>query len=205
MITKQSVLDVFPSFTANLEGKVPWMYADILGLVTVGLGCLIDPVSLALGLPWKRPDGSDASNGEVAAEWNRVKHDPTLPKRGHRAAQKVTTLRLTDEGIARLANDRLRRHEAWFVKTWKDFASFPADAQLAIHSMGWAMGAGFTGKFPSFTRAVTVHDWATAARNCKMREAGNPGLVPRNKRNVSLLLAAATTTTPDLVTPGAIA
>lgn len=201
---KQSVAAAFPNFTARLEGKIPHMYADILGLVTVGLGCLIDPVSLALNLPWKHGNGDNATNAEVMAEWNRVKHDPTLPKAGYRAAAKITQLRLTDDGISRLAIDRLVRHEGWFKKTWPAWDTFPADAQLAIHSMGWAMGAGFTTKFPSFTKCVTAQDWVGAAKNCLMRTAGNPGLVPRNKRNVALFQAAAVTTNPEMITSEAI-
>jgi GH24 family phage-related lysozyme (muramidase) len=32
----QSVLDVFPRFTSEFEGRVSWMYLDIKGLVTIG-------------------------------------------------------------------------------------------------------------------------------------------------------------------------
>ena len=38
----------FLSFTTRLEGRVPYMYLDIKGLVTIGVGNLIDPVDLAL-------------------------------------------------------------------------------------------------------------------------------------------------------------
>ena len=47
-----SVKQGFRAFTLPLEGEIAWMYLDTLGLVTVGLGNLIDPVELALELPF---------------------------------------------------------------------------------------------------------------------------------------------------------
>ena len=47
-----SVKSVFPSFSTKLEGRVPWMYCDVLGLVTIGIGNLIDPEEAALHLPF---------------------------------------------------------------------------------------------------------------------------------------------------------
>lgn len=49
----KSVVDIFPSFSVPLEGEVSSMYCDVLGLITVGVGCLIDPVSMALPLAWR--------------------------------------------------------------------------------------------------------------------------------------------------------
>lgn len=60
---------------------------------------------------------------------------------------------------------------------------YPADAQLGILSMAWACGPGFPRTFKNFTRSVLNGDWAGAAASCKIREAGNPGVVPRNKAN----------------------
>ena len=47
-----SVLADWGAWTAQFEGRVAWPYLDVKGLVTVGLGCLIDPVSAALPLPF---------------------------------------------------------------------------------------------------------------------------------------------------------
>lgn len=197
---KQAVLDIFPSFTERLEGKVQWMYLDCLGYVTTGLGCLIDPVTLATDLPWLRRDGTRASVQEIVDEWHTVKEYTQLAKLGHKVAEKFTRLRLTDDGIAELARRRLGANEQYFKLTWPDWDEFPADAQLAIMSMGWAMGAGFVRKFTAFTAAVNAQAWGLAAQHCHIKEAGNPGIVPRNKLNKKLFADAAETTTPEQVT-----
>jgi hypothetical protein len=71
------------------------------------------------------------------------------------------------------------------------FDEWPADVQLGIHSMAWAMGAGFMRKFPKFTDACKACDWKRAAVECRMNTVNNPGLVPRNVANKKLFLTAA--------------
>lgn len=202
---KQSVLSTFPSFTTRFEGRVSHMYLDVRGLVTIGLGCLIDPESLARSLPFVGKNTGERVPVEVIAlEWRNVKASTLLAKQGHTAAARVTTLKLEDDAVDELARVRLRSAEDYLKKTLKDFESWPADAQLATLSMAWAMGAGFTKTFSVWTHAALQHDWAECARQCLMRTKGNPGLVPRNKANVALFLAASTTATPDEITDGAI-
>ena len=57
--------------------------------------------------------------------------------------------------------------------------------------MAWAMGPAGPGAFPTFRAACQKLDFKTAAAECKMNEAGNPGLVPRNQANVTLFSNAA--------------
>jgi GH24 family phage-related lysozyme (muramidase) len=197
---KQAALEAFPEFTARLEGKVRWMYLDILGLVTTGLGCLIDPLSLAVDLPWKTKQGQAATRAEIVSEWTTVKEMTTLAKLGHKIAERYTRLRLTEDGIAELAKRRLESNEDHFRKVWPAWDEFPADAQLAIMSMGWAMGAWFTRTFKTFVAAVSKQDWAAAQQHCHIRETGNAGIIPRNKLNKRLFLDAGNPPDPELVT-----
>jgi len=171
------------AFSEPLEGSVHWMYLDVRGLVTTGVGNLIDPVSEALKLPWKYKDGTPATKDAIAKAWRALKSQPELSKRHYRYAERITNLYLSDEDIDALVDQRMRSNEEYFAKTLVGFASFPADAQLAIHSMAWAVGAGFTAKFPNFTRAAVTQDWVAARAACLIRTAGNPGVVPRNKQN----------------------
>ena len=62
----------FVAFSGPLEGVIPYMYADVRGLVTTAIGILIDPMSYALALPWVRRDGSPATPGEIVEDWHRV-------------------------------------------------------------------------------------------------------------------------------------
>ena len=95
------------AFNAPLEGVVPWMYLDVKGLVTCAIGVLIDPIEMALHLPWRRQDGAPATRAEIEADWCRIKGRQGLARKGHRAAELVAKLRpmtrpLRHQGRARL-------------------------------------------------------------------------------------------------------
>lgn len=179
----------FVDFTAPLEGVVPWMYLDVKGLVTTGIGNLVDPMSMALGLPWRRANGTPATVDEIAAEWQRVKGDPHAAKLGHKYAQRITTLRLSDAGVHELVMGKLDANDALLRKRFPGWELWPADAQLATHSMAWACGPAF--RFPRLEDSLRALDFRTAAVECRMDETGNPGLRPRNVANRLLYLNAA--------------
>src|SRR5690606_6058570 len=65
--------DAMRALNSPLEGRVDCMYLDVKGLVTVGVGNLVDPVHLAERLPFRRPDGSLATREEIRAAWHTVK------------------------------------------------------------------------------------------------------------------------------------
>lgn len=178
----QSVLDAFVAFSTPLEGSVPSLYADIKGLLTVGIGCLVDPVSLALPLPWVMPDGSPASQAEIAKQWHVVKTQAN-PRLHWRFAAGLTTMRLTDAGILQVADDRLKANEAIMRKYFPAWDDMPADAQLCCCSMAWAVGAGFPAIFANFTRLINAGDYGGAIEACGIKTEGNPGIVPRNAAN----------------------
>ena len=70
---QDSVRAAWCDFNRSLEGWISWMYLDVLGLVTTGMGNLIDPMSTALGLPWVDETGTQGSQNDIAAEWRAVK------------------------------------------------------------------------------------------------------------------------------------
>lgn len=183
-LVKRAVRDAFVDFTVPLEGRIPWLYADVKGLVTIAIGNLVDPISLALGLPLRHPDGRLATRDEIAAEWQRVKSDPHAAAMGHKYAQRITRLRLDDKAIAMLVLGKLDANDTALRARFPEFEEWPADAQLATHSMAWACGPAF--RFPRLERALREQDWEIAAVECRMDERGNPGLVPRNRLNRQL-------------------
>jgi hypothetical protein len=179
----------FLDFTETFEGYVEYMYVDVKGLVTIGFGNLIDPISYALALPFvKKPDGTtSATQAEITAEWHKIKDAAILD---YTALADLTTLKLTREAIVDLCRQRLRANEAVLKRTreFQTFDEWPADAQLALHSMAWAMGPAFAegGQWPRFRAACGQMDFAAAAANCRIDETGNPGVVPRNFANKTL-------------------
>jgi GH24 family phage-related lysozyme (muramidase) len=179
-----SVRESWHAFSEPFEGRVPSMYLDILGLVTCGVGNLIDPVSEAVKVPFYRDsDGQRATEAEVRAAWHALKERQDLKRRGVSYARALTKLHMRDEDIGALVASRLASNEAFICKWLPAFPTIPADAQLGILSMAWAVGAGFNRKFPTFTKAALAGDWFAASAACTIREAGNPGVVPRNKAN----------------------
>ncbi len=191
----------FVPFTVGFEGGyIGWMFPDVEGRVSTGFGLLLEPLALALGLPWRRADGSLASREEIVADWNNVKNHPHAARLGHRSVEKVARLRLDNDGLYQAFQGKLGGHDIYIRNRFPDFEEWPSDAQLGMHSMAWAAGAGAWDAgnpvgFPKMAAALRTRDFAEAAAESHMNEwdAGvfNPGLVPRNKANRVLFRNAA--------------
>jgi GH24 family phage-related lysozyme (muramidase) len=166
-----------------LEGVLPFMYLDQRGLVTTGMGNLIDtsrplpaePTDaqreashrLAAQIAWLNQDNTPAPADAIAAEWDNVKGRTDLAQQGGGAfAAPVTSLHIDDGEITRIVTDRLTQNEATLTgrPEFSEFANWPADAQFGLLSMSWALGAGF--RFPNFQAAAAIGDWETAADQC---------------------------------------
>ena len=190
-----TVRDVFLDFSTQFEGRVSYLYVDVLDKVTVGVGNLVDPLPLALALPFvfKSDPAATASVDDITADWNAVKSDPTLARRGYRACAPLTKLMLTDEAIDDLVLSKAEQNESTLRQTgeFADYDDWPADAQLGLLSMAWALGPAFASGWPAFRAACGAHDWDAAAAACRINETGNPGVVPRNAANRGLFRTAA--------------
>ena len=171
-----SVQAQFRSFNEPFEGSIPYMYLDVLGLVTVGVGNLIDPLSEAVALPFcfkKLPHlaspGAPATPDQIAAEWSRLKSDSSLAKRGHLACAAITELELPDDGLNSLIARRLLANQDSLKKQapFRAFESWPADAQMALLSMAWAMGPGALPSFHHFNAACDATNFAPPRGSAK--------------------------------------
>jgi len=209
-------VNVFTRYTGDLEGIVPYCYLDILGLVTVAIGNLVDPMSAALSLPMVHADGSPADRAEIAAEWQTLKAmwcgtkvgaakcpwrgvKTCLAHLGHLAAKRVAKLYLTPEGVAGVVGAKLAQNNAALVKRCPDFEDWPVDAQLGLHSWAWAVGSAAV--FPRFIAALNDRDFDEAVKHCHINEDGpdripgtaddNWGLKPRNVANKIMFANAA--------------
>lgn len=192
---RDSVLGPFSDWNTQFEGALNFMYTDNIGKVTTGIGNLIDPVSTAYRLPWRRPDGSLASQAEVNAAWSTVKG--AFPAVQSVNSKSLTNLRLDKDGVAQAVDTTLKANDAMLAGWYPGYPNWTADAQLAAHSMGWAMGLGHlaphTGDFHSWILAMsqTPPDYRAAAQASHINDTTNPGLVPRNAANKILFENAA--------------
>jgi GH24 family phage-related lysozyme (muramidase) len=186
----------FPEFSEEFEGRVPHLYLDMLGLPTVGVGCLVATPAESCKLPWRHPDGSLASPSAIVAEWKLVQSHQELKKLHYKYATRHAKLRLSEPDVDALTLGRLDTFESFLERYYPEFDLWPAPAQLATLSMSWAMGPGFPPKWKNHSLACRAQNWPHAAATCKMRERNgdgslNVGLIPRNKKNVELFLEAA--------------
>lgn len=186
-----SVRVVFPGFSADFEGRLPYLYQDVKGLVTIGVGNLVDTPEEAAALPFVHKDSrTPATRDEIVAEWHMIKNAPDLARKGHRAAEKIHTLELPDAAVDDLVRRRFDTNEARLAAFFPGWAQWPADARLGAHSIAWA-GAFFPNRWPAFTTAANAGDWLAAAAESHLREDGNPGVAPRNRANQRLFANAA--------------
>lgn len=192
---RESVRDVFYDFNAPMEGAVNYFYQDVLGLVSIGVGILADPISLARNLPLVHPDGRPASTNDIVTEWTRIKalgsgtylEGNPAARGGHLYAKPHTTLRLSPEGLRLTLQEKLRHNDIILNNRFPEFESWCADAQLAIHSLAWGCGPAF--RFPKLEAALKEQDFMTAAAEVRMVANGVEisGLKPRNRANKILL------------------
>lgn len=176
------------AFTMRFEGRISWLYLDVRGLVTTGLGCLVDPVELALPLPWWSLQQSSVDQGVIREEWARVK---ALP-RGQVAwrYRDPRGLRLHDEAIDALALGRLDADAAELAHFFPELGTYPAPVQQALMSMCWALGPGFPAHWPHLSAAVRARDWDGAAAEGNISAVNNPGVIARNAANARLFRSA---------------
>jgi len=184
---REEVRTAFFDFSVQFEGYVPHMYADIKNLITCGVGNLIDPVSLALAVPFESSPGVRATSVEIEKEWSSIKRDPQSARLGHRYSARRTRLRLPREAVAAMVDRKLMENDALLLVRFPGQDTWPSDAILALHSMAWALGPGFARVFTKFSRLMIAQDFAGAAEECKISERGNPGVIPRNAANRLLL------------------
>lgn len=189
--TAISVRDFFPRFSEPLEGRVPYMYLDVNGQVTVAVGNLIDTPAEAAALPFVHLGSEEpASFDEIVAEWTTMKNEPGLAAAGHLAAKRIHTLELLPVAIDELVQWRFDINETRLAGFYPDWQNWPADARLGAHSIAWT-GSFFPTRWPGFNAAANASDWATAAAESHLSEAGNPGIVPRNIADHRLFTNAA--------------
>lgn len=211
--THASVVNSFVPWSSPLEGWTDFPYTDAHGLITTGMGNLIDsvqpgqvlnqggggnvgagtgvpagsptPTAQALALPWQ--------GGDISADWAALK--AAWPGVSSVASKGITSARLPKEAVDQLVQGKMAGNEKDLVTHLPGYADAPADAQLAAHSMSWAMGTGFAQTWTNFRNAFANKDYVTAANESNMKGVG---IDMRNKANKLLLLNAANVTKKNL-------
>jgi peptidoglycan hydrolase-like protein with peptidoglycan-binding domain len=196
---RQAVIDAFTGYSQGLEGAgTNFMYTDSKGYVTTGIGDLIDPVSSALPLPWKR-NGVLVSQDDIINAWTTVKN--AWPDVQSYACASLTDIRLDSEGMAALVARQIKANHEVLITEFPSYVSWPADAQMAMHSISWEWGAGFPRVWgqngldfkaalnstkPDFLKAADIMTQASIHE-----ESINPGTIKRDADNRVMFTNAA--------------
>lgn len=190
--THPIVRDSFVAFTSRFEGRIRWPYLDAKSIVTAAIGIALPQPSDMCSLPWMVDDRA-ATHGEMYAAWATVHGHTELAGigGGQPVWQRLTDVRLPLASLDGITLERFDANDGRLsgIARWGEF---PADAQLAVHSMAYAMGVQrLYAEFPRFMGAIVRLDFATAASEAHMSELGNAPLKPRNIADKERLLAAA--------------
>jgi GH24 family phage-related lysozyme (muramidase) len=172
-----NVDDYFDDLQA-FEGMTTWLYCDVRGFVTVGIGNLVSSPESCMALPFYRK-GIDlnATDGEKAAGWRKVKaaYDKTKSAAYY---QGVCDLRLELDFVKGLCARRLTMEFIPGIKRLlHDFDDFPLPARKALVDLAYNLGVGGLSKFVTLLDACQRQDWEVAARSCGRKGA-------REKRNL---------------------
>jgi len=158
----------------EFESNVPYMYLDVAGQVTVGIGHAILSEEAACQLPFKSADGTPASREVIVAAFKKIHSGRQAQREKAKPASSfagLTDLILAETDIYRLAQQDIASHEHLLRGKFPDYDRYPAAVQEALLDMIFSMGLNklMTG-CPRFVAAVRAQDWATAAAHSGRRQ-----------------------------------
>ncbi len=152
----------------RFEGRIPHMYLDTRGNVTVAVGQLLAKESQATELPFIDRQTSDpASDQQILTDFHSVRSAPI----GRIASfyHSVTRLALTKADMDELLGRRLVEFEKNLRQDFSGFAGFPEPAQEALLDMIFNLGRAGLGRFVKLKAAVLASDWREAALESRRR------------------------------------
>jgi hypothetical protein len=171
------------------EARVPYMYLDSAGNVTVGVGLMLSTLEAALALPFML-NGQRAQQSDVAYSWNRLQG----MRAGFRASaynwdDAVTLLDADIDAQLRTFVEHLDRS---LPSVYMTYPSWPTPAKLAILDMAYNLGIpGLAHGYPHMNTELraTPPNFALAAQECA-RNVNQPAFSGRNAWTAKMFLEA---------------
>ena len=160
------IADYFDDLVA-FEGLIPWLYCDVRGLATTGIGNLVASPAACAKHPWRhQADGRAALPGEAETLWAHTT-DAYRKDLGAAAYRNISDLRLTKDYIQGLVATRLENDFLPGIrKLCHDFDAWPLPARQAIVDMAYQYGCGGISKFVNMIAACLDRKWEDAADEC---------------------------------------
>lgn len=152
---------------ATFEGVTDFMYLDQKGLVTTGVGNLIDPKEKVNDFEWLRKDDTTPTPEEVDAEWDQIQKRQADKNKGGMYFKQFATLHITPSNLEKVFTKKATDFVGWLQRNenFKEIDDFPWDAQLGIMMWIWATGSGKPEWYQEFKAACKKQDWEEAAKN----------------------------------------
>jgi GH24 family phage-related lysozyme (muramidase) len=169
------------------EGRIPHMYLDTAGRVTVAVGHMIPAASEAQKLSLEvRGSGQAATAAEIAADFNQVRAQAQgMPAEDYR---QFTALDMADGDIDQLLDQDIAGMETGVRQHLPAYNSYPEPAQDALLDMAFNLGMnGLVTNFPKLMAAAERKDWNTCAAECRRLGISDQ----RNQTTKNLFLQAA--------------
>ncbi|MBI5259006.1 MAG: glycoside hydrolase family protein [Burkholderiales bacterium] len=179
------------------EGRIPHLYLDSVGLVTVGVGHQVahrnDMAALTL------MTGGSGTPMRAATLKEKQDEFDTLAKqrKGYRAGwyAQHASLTMRDAEINALLTAHIDGFHAKLAKAYtrqkgypKDFDGLPHNVQLALFDLIFNLGPTGLTKFTQFDKSIKAGDWKKAAEQCNRSQVSGG----RNEYVKKLLLTTGT-------------
>lgn len=181
---KQNIYEVLKAH----EGVVPHLYVDTTGNITCGVGFLVPSWKDVAQYAWDNQQEATADYRYLAEQLRLFPKD--FIGRPMKFYKERTTARLksVDEQLAR----KIAQFERLLSEHGLKVTGMPWQAYQVTIDLVYQVGvAGLINNFPSYCAAIARADWARAAKECSVKQAGKE----RNEwRNTTLLQL---TTVPD--------
>jgi GH24 family phage-related lysozyme (muramidase) len=188
-------LDDSVAQTEVFEGKVPTMYRDTKGNVTVGVGLELPTLESALDLPFYRHAGVQpdvrATEAEIETDYYRVANMNFGGVYGPAYFAQLGALFLQGADIDKLLRSFVVKNDAALASHFTSYDSWPSPAKLGYLDMVYNLGPmRLFVEYTHMNAAAAIGDWKTCAGQCS-RDASDPAFVRRNQWTIQQFLAAA--------------
>lgn len=150
------------------EGKVPWMYLDSKGLVTVGVGFYLKDVAQAQALPFiNTSTDATASKDEIKTAYEAVAKMEA--KLGAKKYKLDPSIELAEDRFREIAIQKLKKtYVPAMRKYFAGFDTYPTSAQRALIDLAYNGGAFGTSQL-RLAADVLERRWRDAAANVPVR------------------------------------
>ena len=150
----------------RFEGAVSWLYRDVAGFPTVGVGFLVHDVDHVCTFPFYT-QGRVSTRDEIVRDFHRVMAlARDMPAARYRAPNEPR-VELRDAEINVMTADKLaREYMPDIVRMFPAFEDFPFPAQQAVVDWIWNCGVSAMRNTEHLRPAIERQDWKAAAAAC---------------------------------------